>query len=153
LTFQAIDECGGKLDVSASAAPPGDWKNCMPRMRVNVPRMRVNRVSRTIPNSHHGPRYHNFRTVCRLARVRAKDGGWVATLQQRIINEFINIWSARKAYYNSHLIVSVPMKTVEAIDRLIAYPYGRDHPAQGNRSEFVRVAIREKLNREKRRRT
>jgi len=45
------------------------------------------------------------------------------------------------------------MEAVEAIDRLIAYPYGRDHPAHGNRSEFVRLAIREKLNREKRRRT
>lgn len=53
----------------------------------------------------------------------------------------------------SRLIVSVPMEAVEAIDRLIAYPYGRDHPAHGNRSEFVRLAIREKLNREKRRRT
>ena len=51
----------------------------------------------------------------------------------------------------SRLIVSVPMEAVEAIDRLIAYPYGKGHPAQGNRSEFVRLAIREKLNRENRR--
>jgi len=27
ITFWAIDECMGKLDVPATAAPPGDWKN------------------------------------------------------------------------------------------------------------------------------
>ena len=52
----------------------------------------------------------------------------------------------------SRLIVSVTMKTVEAIDRLIAIPCcGGAFLSQGNRSEFVRLAIREKLNREKRR--
>jgi len=26
LTFYAIDECGGKLDVASTRTPPGDWK-------------------------------------------------------------------------------------------------------------------------------
>ena len=45
----------------------------------------------------------------------------------------------------NRLIVSVPVEDVEEIDALIR---GR-HPAKGNRSEFVRLAIREKLARDK----
>lgn len=46
------------------------------------------------------------------------------------------------------LIVSVEGDTVETIDELIGYPLGGGHPAKGNRSEFVRLAIEEKLERE-----
>lgn len=46
------------------------------------------------------------------------------------------------------LIVSVEGDTVETIDELIGYPLGGDHPAEGNRSEFVRLAIEEKLERD-----
>lgn len=46
------------------------------------------------------------------------------------------------------LIVSVEGDTVETIDELIGYPLGSGHPAKGNRSEFVRLAIEEKLERE-----
>jgi metal-responsive CopG/Arc/MetJ family transcriptional regulator len=42
----------------------------------------------------------------------------------------------------TRLIVSVGTETVNAIDRLIRYPFG-------NRSEFVRRAIEEKLLRDK----
>ncbi|WP_061291124.1 hypothetical protein [Azotobacter vinelandii] len=48
----------------------------------------------------------------------------------------------------TRLIVSVELDTVEAIDRLIGPPYGSKHPAKGNRSEFVRLAIEEKLARD-----
>jgi hypothetical protein len=27
VTFQAIDACDGKLDISSTAAPPGDWRD------------------------------------------------------------------------------------------------------------------------------
>ncbi|WP_152666145.1 hypothetical protein [Pseudomonas abietaniphila] len=37
---------------------------------------------------------------------------------------------------------------MENIDDLIGYPLGGGHPAKGNRSEFVRLAIEEKLERE-----
>jgi metal-responsive CopG/Arc/MetJ family transcriptional regulator len=47
------------------------------------------------------------------------------------------------------LIVSVETAVIEAIDRLICYPYGSQHPAAGNRSEFVRMAIEEKLARDR----
>ncbi|AYC34696.1 toxin-antitoxin system protein [Pseudomonas cavernae] len=47
------------------------------------------------------------------------------------------------------LIVSVEIAVIEAIDRLIDYPYGSLHPAAGNRSEFVRLAIEEKLARDR----
>jgi metal-responsive CopG/Arc/MetJ family transcriptional regulator len=46
------------------------------------------------------------------------------------------------------LIVSVEVNTVDAIDKLIGKPFGGRHPAKGNRSEFVRSAIEEKLERE-----
>jgi metal-responsive CopG/Arc/MetJ family transcriptional regulator len=46
------------------------------------------------------------------------------------------------------LIVSVEGDTVETIDELIGYPLGGGHPAKGNRSEFVRQAIEEKLERD-----
>ncbi|MCY1460908.1 hypothetical protein D9M71_785060 [compost metagenome] len=46
------------------------------------------------------------------------------------------------------LIVSVEGDTVETIDELIGYPQGGRHPAKGNRSEFVRLAIEEKLERD-----
>lgn len=46
------------------------------------------------------------------------------------------------------LIVSVEGDTVETIDELIGYPFGDGHPAKGNRSEFVRLAIEEKLERD-----
>lgn len=46
------------------------------------------------------------------------------------------------------LIVSVEADTVEAIDELIGKPFRDEHPAKGNRSEFVRLAIEEKLKRD-----
>ncbi|WP_283147599.1 hypothetical protein [Silvimonas soli] len=48
----------------------------------------------------------------------------------------------------TRLIVSVPLDTLMQIDALIGYPYGGKHPAKGNRSEFVRLALLEKLERE-----
>ncbi|GAB3473931.1 ribbon-helix-helix domain-containing protein [Azotobacter salinestris] len=48
----------------------------------------------------------------------------------------------------TRLIVSVEVDTVEAIDELIGKPFGGRHPARGNRSEFVRLAIEEKLARD-----
>lgn len=47
----------------------------------------------------------------------------------------------------SRLIVSIEQETVEAIDKLIGYPYGSRHPAEGNRAEFVRLAIERELER------
>lgn len=44
----------------------------------------------------------------------------------------------------TRLIVSVETDLVEAIDELIRY----EHPAKRNRSEFVRLAIEEKLKRD-----
>ena len=46
------------------------------------------------------------------------------------------------------LIVSVEADTVETIDELIGKPFRGGHPAKGNRSEFVRLAIEEKLERD-----
>ncbi len=48
------------------------------------------------------------------------------------------------------LIVSVPEDIVAEVDEAIGYrtPWGRNHPARRNRSEFVRLAIVEKLERE-----
>jgi len=46
----------------------------------------------------------------------------------------------------SRLIVSVPAAAVAEIDTLLAHH--PDHPAKGCRSEFVRLAIVEKLGRE-----
>lgn len=46
------------------------------------------------------------------------------------------------------LIVSVEQTTVTAVDALINYPWGNDHPVRGNRAEFVRLAIQEKLERD-----
>ena len=50
---------------------------------------------------------------------------------------------------------SVPVERIEEIDELIGYrpghwrPFGGTHPARRNRSEFVRLAIVEKLERDK----
>jgi hypothetical protein len=50
----------------------------------------------------------------------------------------------------SRLIVSVPVVTVAAIDALIAPPLSAPaHPARSCRSEFVRLAIAEKLARDR----
>jgi hypothetical protein len=46
----------------------------------------------------------------------------------------------------ARVIVSIPGRTVAAIDRLLAEV--PEHPARGCRSEFVRLAIAEKLGRE-----
>ena len=46
------------------------------------------------------------------------------------------------------LIVSVEMQTVNAIDAAISTPIAGMLRARGNRSEFVRLAIEEKLARE-----
>jgi hypothetical protein len=52
----------------------------------------------------------------------------------------------------NRLIVSVPVQVVEVIDQLIysrfPSPRHKIHPARGNRSEFVRLAIMEKLERD-----
>ena len=53
----------------------------------------------------------------------------------------------------SRLIVSVPVSIVGEIDQLTSKRYPRPerhnlHPAFGNRSEFVRLAIVEKLERD-----
>lgn len=48
----------------------------------------------------------------------------------------------------TRLIVSVEQSTVAAVDALINYPWGNDHPVRGNRAEFVRLAIQEKLERD-----
>lgn len=45
------------------------------------------------------------------------------------------------------LIVSVDNETVARMDELIGYPFGSNHPARGNRSEFVRLAIEAELQR------
>lgn len=47
LTWEAIDECGGKLDVAATRTPPGDWRTwneqfLNPAGRVNVTQQWVN---------------------------------------------------------------------------------------------------------------
>lgn len=47
----------------------------------------------------------------------------------------------------TRLIVSVPADLVAAVDSLLRQ--ARKHPAQGNRAEFVRLAIAEKLARDK----
>lgn len=53
----------------------------------------------------------------------------------------------------TRLIVSVPVSVVGEIDRVTGCKYPRHnrcnrHPALGNRSEFVRLAIVEKLERD-----
>lgn len=53
-----------------------------------------------------------------------------------------------KSQPKNRLIVSVEADTVETIDELIGKPFGVWHPAKGNRSEFVRLAIEEKLERD-----
>ncbi|MCE8020180.1 toxin-antitoxin system protein [Halomonas sp. MCCC 1A11036] len=45
------------------------------------------------------------------------------------------------------LIASVEQATVDAVDEVIGYPYNSPHPAKGNRSEFVRIAIENELAR------
>jgi len=46
----------------------------------------------------------------------------------------------------TRLIVSVPDDVVVAVDRLLKL--SRNHPAKGNRAEFVRIAVAEKLARD-----
>ena len=48
----------------------------------------------------------------------------------------------------TRLIVSVPVDVVAEVDNLLKL--ARKHPARGNRAEFVRLAIVEKLKRDKR---
>lgn len=48
----------------------------------------------------------------------------------------------------TRLIVSVPSDVVRTVDTLLRQ--ARNHPARGNRAEFVRLAITEKLARDKR---
>ena len=64
----------------------------------------------------------------------------------------------RRKFYGQpvvRLIVSVPVEIVEEVDELIGHcpghwrPFGGTHPARSNRSEFIRLAIVEKLEREK----
>lgn len=47
----------------------------------------------------------------------------------------------------TRLIVSVPVDVVQAVDMVLTL--NRRHPARGNRAEFVRLAIAEKLARDK----
>lgn len=46
VTFKAIDECGGKLEVNPTPVPPATWKKTesLPRMSTNVPRMSTNQA-------------------------------------------------------------------------------------------------------------
>ena len=46
LTFQAIDDCKGKLDIKSTNTAPGTWKklNSLPLMSTNVPRISTNRI-------------------------------------------------------------------------------------------------------------
>ena len=37
VTFQAIDECNGKLDVKPTAAAPGNWKKPAPEVKSGAP--------------------------------------------------------------------------------------------------------------------
>lgn len=48
----------------------------------------------------------------------------------------------------TRLIVSVPVDVVAEVDSLLRL--ARKHPARGNRAEFVRLAIAEKLRRDQR---
>ncbi len=48
----------------------------------------------------------------------------------------------------TRLIVSVPKVTIEQIDRIIKAPRPNRHPAQGCRSEYVRIALLEKIARD-----
>jgi len=45
------------------------------------------------------------------------------------------------------LIVSVELEMVSKVDELIGWRSGQRHPAWGNRSEFVRLAIERELAR------
>lgn len=47
----------------------------------------------------------------------------------------------------TRLIVSVPIDVVQAVDMVLTL--NRRHPARGNRAEFVRLAIVEKLAKDK----
>lgn len=49
----------------------------------------------------------------------------------------------------TRLIVSVPVSVVATIDRLIVGRWPCYHPARGCRAEFIRIAIAEKLARDK----
>ena len=59
--------------------------------------------------------------------------------------------SMRRGFHGApvnRLIVSVPVPDVDAVDDLL-HLQGSKHPARGCRSEFVRLAIAEKLARDK----
>jgi hypothetical protein len=62
LTWQAIDECGGKLDVSATRVASGLWKNPQPRMPKH---QRKNTTPNTtgVPDRH-GRRVSTTRLAC-----------------------------------------------------------------------------------------
>jgi hypothetical protein len=47
LTFHAIDDCKGKLDIKSTTIPPGTWKklNLVPHIESNVPRMCTNSMN------------------------------------------------------------------------------------------------------------
>jgi hypothetical protein len=47
------------------------------------------------------------------------------------------------------LIVSVPADVVAEVDHLISLRLGSRHPARGCRAEFVRLAVTEKLDRDR----
>ncbi len=62
LTWQAIDECGGKLDVSATRVASGLWKNPQPPM---PKRQRKNTTPNTTGVSHrHDGRVRSTRPAC-----------------------------------------------------------------------------------------
>ena len=59
--------------------------------------------------------------------------------------------SMRRGFHGApvnRLIISVPVPDVAAVDDLL-HVQGSKHPARGCRSEFVRLAIAEKLARDK----
>lgn len=49
----------------------------------------------------------------------------------------------------TRLIVSVPVDVVDEVDGLIVGRWPRYHPAKGCRAEFIRIAIAEKLERDR----
>jgi metal-responsive CopG/Arc/MetJ family transcriptional regulator len=49
----------------------------------------------------------------------------------------------------TRLIVSVPVDVVAEVDSLIAGRWYSKHPAKGCRAEFIRIAIAEKLERDR----
>ncbi len=49
----------------------------------------------------------------------------------------------------TRLIVSVPVDVVAEVDSLIAGHWYSKHPSKGCRAEFIRIAISEKLERDR----